>query len=101
MEVRRCSIATKYAQKSVSLYHWHESWRTLKKPYFRFPEKRSANIMKKLIFTALILLNVSVAFSQRYAYVDTEYILTNLTDYQNAQKELDRISQQWQQEIEE
>jgi len=27
--------------------------------------------------------------------------LTNLTDYQNAQKELDRISQQWQQEIEE
>lgn len=57
--------------------------------------------MKKLIFTAFILLSVSSAFAQRYAYVDTEYILTNLTDYQNAQKELDRISQQWQQEIEE
>lgn len=57
--------------------------------------------MKKLIFTALILFSVSFAFAQRYAYVDTEYILTNLTDYQNAQKELDRISQQWQQEIEE
>lgn len=57
--------------------------------------------MKKLIFTALILLSVSFAFAQRYAYVDTEYILTNLTEYQNAQKELDRISQQWQQEIEE
>lgn len=57
--------------------------------------------MKKLILTALISLSITFAFAQRYAYVDTEYILTNLQDYQNAQKELDRISDQWQKEIEE
>jgi outer membrane protein len=38
--------------------------------------------------------------AQRYAYVDTDYILKNLDSYNDAQKELDRISQQWQREIE-
>ena len=38
--------------------------------------------------------------AQRYAYVDTDYILKNLESYQDAQKELDRISGQWQKEIE-
>jgi len=58
--------------------------------------------MKKLIFTLFIacfcILSVS---AQRYAYVDTEYILTNLAAYSDAQKELDRLSKQWQTEIEE
>jgi outer membrane protein len=40
------------------------------------------------------------AMSQRYAYVDTEYILKNLQSYQDAQAELDRLSSQWQKEIE-
>ena len=39
--------------------------------------------------------------AQRYAYVDTEYILKNLSSYEDAQKELDRVSTQWQNEIEE
>jgi outer membrane protein len=42
----------------------------------------------------------SGAFAQRYAYVDTDYILKNLDSYQDAQQELNRISQQWQNEIE-
>ncbi len=57
--------------------------------------------MKKLIFT--IVLSASALFyaqAQRYAYVDTEYILKNLDSYQTAQKELDRVSKQWQNEIE-
>lgn len=58
--------------------------------------------MKKLIFTLFIasfcIFSVS---AQRYAYVDTEYILTNLASYSDAQKELDRLSKQWQTEIEE
>lgn len=57
--------------------------------------------MKKLIFT--IVLSASALFyaqAQRYAYVDTEYILKNLESYQTAQKELDRVSKQWQNEIE-
>lgn len=56
--------------------------------------------MKKLILTTVVALMTISAFSQRYAYVDTEYILKNLSAYDDAQKELDRLSKQWQDEIE-
>lgn len=57
--------------------------------------------MKKLIFTLLIAgFCMLSASAQRYAYVDTEYILKNLASYNDAQKELDRMSKQWQTEIE-
>ncbi len=57
--------------------------------------------MKKLIL--IVLLGAAcflTASAQRYAYVDTEYILNNLDAYDDAQKELDRLSKQWQNEIE-
>jgi outer membrane protein len=58
--------------------------------------------MKKLTFILLGVLVLSYSASaQRYAYVDTEYILKNLASYEDAQKELDRVSTQWQNEIEE
>lgn len=57
--------------------------------------------MKKLILTFIVATLSLTAFSQRYAYVDTEYILKNLSAYDDAQKELDRLSKQWQTEIEE
>jgi len=57
--------------------------------------------MKKLVFTLLIATFCFLSASaQRYAYVDTEYILKNLSSYDDAQKELDRLSKQWQNEIE-
>ena len=57
--------------------------------------------MKKLIFTLFIASFCMLSASaQRYAYVDTEYILKNLASYSDAQKELDRLSKQWQTEIE-
>lgn len=57
--------------------------------------------MKKIIFT-LFFVSFAVLYSsaQRYAYVDTEYILKNLAAYNDAQKELDRLSALWQKEIE-
>ncbi|MCA1750413.1 MAG: OmpH family outer membrane protein [Cryomorphaceae bacterium] len=57
--------------------------------------------MRTLVITAFILLTAFAANAQRYAYVDTEYILSNLKAYSDAQKELDRFSNQWQKEIEE
>ncbi len=57
--------------------------------------------MKKLLlFTfGCFLLTVSVN-AQRYAIVDTRYILDKMPDYKDAQKKLDQISEQWQKEIE-
>lgn len=57
--------------------------------------------MKNFIITSVLsIFMMGFAQAQRYAYVDTEYILKNLESYQDAQKELDRISKQWQTEIE-
>ena len=57
--------------------------------------------MKKLILTLGILIATSVAtFAQKFAYVDTEYILGQIPEYKSAQAELDKISIQWQKEIE-
>ena len=50
----------------------------------------------------LIAILVCLAFSaeaQRYAIVDTKYILDKIPDYKEAQKSLDEVSEQWQREI--
>ncbi|MGB8190944.1 MAG: OmpH family outer membrane protein [Chitinophagaceae bacterium] len=56
--------------------------------------------MKKIFFFLLILLGcMGIAEAQRYAIVDSKYILDKLTDYKDAQKKLDVFSEQWQKEI--
>lgn len=58
-------------------------------------------VMKKIIFSfVLLFLAASVASAQKFAYLDTQYILENLPEYKSAQQQLDRISIQWQKEIE-
>lgn len=57
--------------------------------------------MKKNILITLFVVLLSVpAFSQKYAYIDSEYILGNIPEYKEAQAELDRIAAIWQKEIE-
>lgn len=56
--------------------------------------------MKKILFVLLILLGGMYAVNaQRYAIVDSKYILEKLQDYRDAQKKLDDFSAQWQKEI--
>jgi outer membrane protein len=56
--------------------------------------------MKKLLFVFAILISICItAGAQRYAVVDTKYILDKMPDYKAAQKQLDQISAQWQKEI--
>ncbi len=56
--------------------------------------------MKKLLFSlsACLLLSAGV-FAQRYAVIDSKYILEKLPEYKDAQKKLDHFSKMWQQEI--
>ena len=57
--------------------------------------------MKKIIITAVLMAFLALPmFGQKYAYIDSEYILSNLPDYVEAQDELDRVAVEWQQEIE-
>lgn len=53
-----------------------------------------------LVMTALLALS-SPAAAQRIAFVNTKYILEQMPEYGAAQKELDRLSKQWQEEIDE
>lgn len=53
-----------------------------------------------LAIAGLLFLCVSNASAQKYAYVNTQYILENIPDYKAAQQQLDNQSITWQKEIE-
>jgi outer membrane protein len=55
--------------------------------------------MKKTLLIAFCLLLVGFANAQRYAIIDTKYILDKVPDYKQAQKQLDDIAAGWQKEI--
>lgn len=54
--------------------------------------------MKIKIFLFL-LASVSFTFAQKFGYVDTDYILNQIPEYRAAQTELDKVSADWQKEI--
>ncbi|MCH1583418.1 MAG: OmpH family outer membrane protein [Flavobacteriales bacterium] len=57
-------------------------------------------LLRQLLPILLIIPSFS-ALSQKYAYVDTEYILSHLPEYAEAQKELNSLASGWLDEIEE
>ena len=56
--------------------------------------------MKKILLLLCILIFVGNIKAQKFAYVDSQYILEHITEYKQAKQELDNISYQWQEEIE-
>jgi outer membrane protein len=52
-----------------------------------------------LIILLLCLVSGTGLYAQRYAVIDSKYILEKLPEYKAAQQKLDQFSQQWQQEI--
>lgn len=55
--------------------------------------------MNKFLFILFLTLFATNSYAQRYCYVDTKYILENMPEYAEAQKELNQISEKWQREI--
>jgi outer membrane protein len=56
--------------------------------------------MKKIAIIALLLVLSSFGvYAQRFAYVDSDYILKHIPEYNSAQKQLDALSEQWQKEV--
>lgn len=57
--------------------------------------------MNRIALFFVILLTFSgLAAAQKFAYVDSEYILSNLPEYTQAKYQLDQVAQKWQKEIE-
>ncbi len=60
--------------------------------------------LRNLSFLIIVLTGTSFVVpsnlqAQKYAYVDTEYILSNIPEYSDAQDELDALSKKWQGEV--
>jgi outer membrane protein len=55
--------------------------------------------MKKVFFIACAFFLTSFVHAQRYAIIDTKYILDKMPDYKQSQKQLDDIAAGWQKEI--
>lgn len=57
--------------------------------------------MKKLtlVITACIAIAASVS-AQKFAFIDSEYILKNIPAYESAQDQLNQVSTKWQAEVE-
>jgi outer membrane protein len=57
--------------------------------------------MKRLIFALIALMAITFTTqAQKFAYVDSDYILQNIPEYNDAQAQLDELSAQFQQEVE-
>lgn len=57
--------------------------------------------MKKIICLLLFVCGgVISSHAQKFGYIDSEYILRHMPEYAEAQKQLDALSEQWQQDIE-
>ncbi|MDR1154718.1 MAG: OmpH family outer membrane protein [Bacteroidales bacterium] len=57
--------------------------------------------MKKLFILGVLgVFAVLPAVAQKFAFVDTEYILNNIPAYKSAQSQIDKLSADWQKEVE-
>lgn len=56
--------------------------------------------MKKIIITSILFLISSVSFAQlKIGYIDSDAIMDNLPDVQDARQKLDALIQEWQSEL--
>ena len=55
--------------------------------------------MKKISLTLITLFLINFCFSQKVAYVDSKYILSNIPEFTSAQEEIEELSQKWEDEI--
>lgn len=57
--------------------------------------------MKLLILASLFIFGTSFAsHAQKYAYIDSDYILENVPEYKDAKEKLDKLAERWTKDIE-
>lgn len=66
---------------------------------FKFATAIAQRQMKRVIFIVFLSFFAANSYAQRYCYVDTKYILENMPEYAEAQKELNQLSDKWQKEV--
>lgn len=57
--------------------------------------------MKKLILGIILIFGTCFAsYAQKFGYIDSDYILENVPEYQEAKSKLDKLAERWTKEIE-
>ena len=57
------------------------------------------SIFKSTLLLGLVAVMSTQAYAQRFAYVDSDYILSQMPSYKSAQTQIDEQSKKWQEEI--
>lgn len=58
--------------------------------------------MRTTLITLFLILGTTFAtYSQKYGYIDSDYILKNLTEYKESKDRLDKLADKWTKEVEE
>ncbi|MDH5396779.1 MAG: OmpH family outer membrane protein [Cyclobacteriaceae bacterium] len=55
--------------------------------------------MKTGLITILLVVCSTFTWAQKFGYVDTDYVLSKMPEYQKAQQELEKLSGEWEEEI--
>ena len=55
--------------------------------------------MLKYFFLLILFFGTTFAFSQSYAYIDSDYILSKVPEYTQAKEKLDKLAERWTKEI--
>jgi outer membrane protein len=57
--------------------------------------------MKKTLLILILIFGTAFAFGQKYAYIDSDFILASVPEYTEAKDKLDKLAKRWTEEIEE
>ena len=58
------------------------------------------HLMLKYFFLLVLFFGTTFAYSQSYAYIDSDYILSKIPEYVQAKEKLDKLAERWTKEIE-
>ena len=58
------------------------------------------NSVVKFIFSLALIISAHVAVAQKFAYVDSKFILSHMPEYVAAQKQINELSADWQAQVE-
>ncbi|MEY4603008.1 MAG: hypothetical protein RIT43_300 [Bacteroidota bacterium] len=57
-------------------------------------------VMKKLALICFIVFGTAFANAQKYAYIDSDFILNSMPEYKESKEKLDKLAERWTEEIE-
>ena len=55
--------------------------------------------MRYLITIFFLIFGLNFVYAQRFGYIDTDFILNKMPEYQKAQEEINQLSEAWEKEI--